>query len=94
MSEMGDNSEKQFEMNNNFIEEDRFNEDMNEAEFCENIAGYLEPYNSSNNLPFPLYLKNHMPIIHEALVELERLRPKDPIEFFCAFILQKGNYKL
>ena len=51
----------------------------------------LKPYNSTNYLPFPLYIKESMPIIFEALIELERIRPANPVEFFAAFILNKNG---
>lgn len=34
-------------------------------------------------------MKDSFPIIFEALVELERIRPKDPVEFFSVYILHK-----
>ena len=34
-------------------------------------------------------MKDTYPIIFEALVELERVRPRDPVEFFSVYILHK-----
>lgn len=36
-------------------------------------------------------MKDSYPIIFEALIELERVRPKDPVEFFSVYLLQKQN---
>ncbi len=36
-------------------------------------------------------MKDSYPIIFEALIELERIRPRDPVEFFCVYILQRQN---
>ena len=77
-----DNSEQ-------YIDDECFNEDLEESDFCEKIYSKLNPTTIKNNLPFPLYMKDNFPIIFEALIELERVRPKDPVEFFSVYILQK-----
>lgn len=74
---------------NNQLDNDLFNEDINEAEYCETIALKLSPYYNKNILPFNLYIKDSLPIIFEALVEIERIRPNNPVEFFCVYILNK-----
>lgn len=71
------------------LDEECFNEDVEESEFCEEISSVLNPYSNKNILPFPLYMKDSFPIIFEALVELERIRPKDPVEFFSVYLIQK-----
>ena len=55
------------------------------------MCNLIKPFNSTNYLPFPLYIKDSMPIIFEALIELERIRPSNPVEFFVAFILNKNG---
>ena len=77
--------------NNDNLEYEHHNEDLDEAFHCENIAGEFEPYHNKNILPFNLYIKDDLPIIYEALIELERVRPKNPVEFFCVYILDKQN---
>ena len=32
-----------------------------------------------------------LPIVYEALIELEKIRPSDPVEFFAAYILDKNK---
>jgi len=71
------------------IDEEKLNEDIYESDYCDNIAQYLNPYNNSNSLPFSLYIKESIPVILEGLAELERLRPKNPVEFFSVFLLHK-----
>ena len=78
----------------NYIENENFNEDLEEALYCEDIAETFEPYYNKNILPFNLYIKDDLPVIFEALVELERVRPKNPVEYFCAYILEKNNINL
>jgi hypothetical protein len=34
--------------------------------------------------------KNVLPIVYEALIELDKIRPADPVEFFAAYILDKN----
>jgi len=47
----------------------------------------IEPYLANSSLPTTLYLKEYMPILYEGLIELERVRPREPVEFYCAYIL-------
>lgn len=75
------------------IDEEKLNEDNFESDNCDNIAQYLNPYNNSNSLPFSLYIKESLPVLLEALTELERLRPKNPVEFFSVFLLHKTKEK-
>lgn len=74
-----------------YIEDDHFNEDIDEANYCEEVSQHLEPYNNKNILPFNSYLKPHISILYQGLVELERVRPKNPVEFYCAYILEKNE---
>jgi len=32
-----------------------------------------------------------LPTVYEALIELEKIRPRDPVEFFAAFLLDKNK---
>jgi len=55
----------------------------------------LKPYFSHNALPSTLYLKRKiLPVVYEALIELEKIRPRDPIEFFVAYILDKNKKEI
>ena len=45
---------------------------------------------SPSVLPSSNYLNRIMPIIQEALFNLEKIRPKDEVEFFAAYILDKN----
>jgi hypothetical protein len=50
---------------------------------------------SPNILPSSLYLqKNVLPLIYEALAEIERVRPRDPIEYFVSYILEKNKKEI
>jgi hypothetical protein len=52
----------------------------------------LKPYFSKNALPTTLYLKDTvLPLIYKGLIELDKARPKDPIEFFAAYILENNR---
>jgi hypothetical protein len=58
----------------------------------EKVALELKPYFSKNVLPSTLYLKDTvLPLIYKALIELDKARPKDPVEFFAAFILENNR---
>ena len=77
--------------NKNF-DSDFINEDYEESENVIKKAVQLKPYFSNNTLPSSLYLQQSvLPLIYEALTELEKIRPKDPIEFVCAYILEKNK---
>jgi hypothetical protein len=54
----------------------------------------LKPYFSENILPSSIYLrKKVLPLIYEALQQTDLIRPKDPVEFFVAYILDKYEKK-
>lgn len=56
------------------------------------MALLIKPHFSINSLPSSLYLKKStLPLIYEALLQVEKIRPKDPVEFFCAYILEKNK---
>jgi hypothetical protein len=75
-----------------FIEQDSLNDDVEEADMVLRKALQLKPFHSENILPSTVYLqKQVMPIIYEALEQVDKIRPKDPIEFFCAYILEKNK---
>lgn len=73
------------------IDDEKLNEEFEESDYCEFISGFVKPYNNKNIQPFPIYIKDNLPIILEALAEVERLRPKNPVEFFSVYLLQKAN---
>jgi hypothetical protein len=78
-----------------FIDEENFNEDLEESNFVEKRAVELKPYFSPNALPSSLYLQqNVLPLVFEALAEVEKNRPKDPIEFFCTYILENNKKEI
>ena len=78
-----------------FIDPECFNEDYEESKIVEKVALELKPYFSPSSLPSTLYLKNNvLPLIFEALTELEKIRPKDPIEFFAAYLLEKNKKEI
>ncbi len=59
------------------------------------MALSFQPYFAKDALPTSLYLKTTiLPQIYEGLLQVEKLRPKDPIEFFCAFILEKNKKEI
>ncbi len=58
----------------------------------ENIALKLKPYFSQNALPTTLYLKDTiLPLVYKALIELDKARPRDPVEFFAAYLLENNR---
>jgi hypothetical protein len=74
------------------IDKEYYNDDEEEYDEAVTKAINLKPYFSNNTLPSTLYLKqNVLPLVFEALTEVEKIRPKDPIEFFCAYILEKNK---
>lgn len=78
-----------------YIDEECFNEDFDESVEVEKRAVELKPYFSPNALPSTLYLQqNVLPLIFQGLTEVEKVRPKDPIEFFCAFILEHNKKEI
>ena len=72
-------------------EETEINEGGTENEE-KKIAVETKPYFSSNVLPRSIYLqKTVLPLIYEALNQTEKIRPKDPIEFFAVYLLDKNK---
>lgn len=58
----------------------------------EKLTGILNPYFSINSLPSFIYLKKTcLPLIYEALIQTDKVRPSDPVEFFVAYLLEKNN---
>ncbi len=83
------------QINLKYIDPECFNEDYEESKLIEKVASELKPYFSPNSLPTTLYLKNNvLPLVFEALTEVEKIRPKDPIEFFAAFILERNKKEI
>jgi hypothetical protein len=77
---------------NQKYDKDYLNEDYEESENVIKKAVELKPYFSNNTLPSSLYLEhNVLPLIYEALAEVEKIRPRDPIEFLCSYILEKNK---
>ena len=61
----------------------------------EKLTSTLTPYFSVNSLPsFPYLKKTCLPLIYEALIQTDKVRPNDPIEFFVAFLLEKNQQKI
>ena len=74
------------------INPDLLNDDPEESLKIEKIAVETKPYFSSNVLPRSIYLqKTVLPLIYEALNQTEKIRPKDPIEFFAVYLLDKNK---
>ena len=52
----------------------------------------MKKQKASNILPKSIYLqKTVLPLVYEALNQTEKLRPKDPIEFFAVYLLDKNK---
>jgi len=78
-----------------FIDDEKFNEDIDESIEAEKRAIQLKPYFSPNSLQSSLYLQqNVLPLVYQALVEVEKTRPKDPIEFFCVYLLELNKKEI
>lgn len=61
----------------------------------ERLTNELTPYFSINSLPTVSYLrKTCLPLIYEALIQVDKVRPNDPVEFFVAYILEKNKAKI
>ena len=74
------------------INPDLLNDDPEESLKIEKIAVETKPYFSSNVLPKSIYLQQTvLPLIYEALNQTEKIRPKDPIEFFAVYLLDKNK---
>ena len=74
------------------INPELLNDDPEESLKIEKIAVETKPYFSSNVLPKSIYLQQTvLPLIYEALNQTEKIRPKDPIEFFAVYLLDKNK---
>ena len=75
-----------------YINPELLNDDLEESAKIEQIALQAKPYFSSNILPRSLYLqKTVLPLVYEALNQTEKIRPKDPIEFFAVYLLDHNK---
>ena len=75
-----------------YINPELFNDDQEESLKMEKLAVEAKPYFSNNTLPKSLYLqKAVLPLVYEALTQVEKIRPKDPIEFFAVYSLDKNK---
>jgi hypothetical protein len=78
-----------------YIDPECYNEDFEESKIVEKVALELKPYFSPSSLPTALYLKNNvLQLVFEALTEVEKIRPKDPIEFFAAYLLERNKKEI
>ena len=75
-----------------YINPELLNDDLEESAKIEQIPLQAKPYFSSNILPKSVYLQQKvLPLIYEALNQTEKKRPKDPIEFFAVYLLDKNK---
>ena len=75
-----------------YINPELFNDDQEESLKMEKLAVEAKPYFSNNTLPKSLYLqKAVLPLVYEALTQVEKIRLKDPIEFFAVYLLDKNK---
>lgn len=80
------------EKEENTLNPEFFNDDIEESNRMEKLALDIQPYFSNNTLPKSLYLQQViLPIVYEALSQVEKIRPKDPIEFFAVYLLDKNK---
>ena len=87
-----DNISETEEKQEKYINPELLNDDLEESIKVEKIAQETKPYFSSNILPRSLYLqKTVLPLVYEALNQTEKIRPKDPIEFFAVYLLDKNK---
>lgn len=78
-----------------YINPELLNDDLEESAKMEKLATEIKPYFSNNILPKSLYLQNTvLPIIYEALNQTDKIRPKDPIEFFAVYLLDKNKKEI
>ena len=90
-----ENNTQEEEKEEKYINPDLFNDDPEESLKMEKLAIEAKPYFSSSILPKSLYLqRNVLPLVYEALAQVEKIRPKDPIEFFAVYLLDKNNEAL
>lgn len=75
-----------------YINPEYFNDDVEESEVIEKMVLIVRPYFSQNNYPTSKYLQHKaLPLIYEALSQVDKKRPKEPIEFFAAYLLNKNK---
>ena len=101
MEEDGSLNTSILNQNQKYIDAEYYNDDLEEvnlfvlyvqSKHVEKVCAVLNPYFSPNCVPSSIYLKkNILPIVYEALIELEKIRPADPVEFFAAYILDKNK---
>lgn len=78
-----------------YINPELFNDDQEESLKMERLAIEAKPYFSNNTLPKSIYLqKTVLPLVYEALTQVEKIRPKDPIEFFAVYLLDKNQKEI
>ena len=75
-----------------YINPELLNDDLEESAKIEQIALQAKPYFSSNILPKSVYLQQKvLPLVYEVLNQIEKKRPKDPIEFFAVYLLDHNK---
>ena len=75
-----------------YINPELLNDDLEESAKIEQIALQAKPYFSSNILPKSVYLQQKvLPLVYEALNQIKKKRPKDPIEFFAVYLLDHNK---
>ena len=80
------------EIEEKYVNPGLLNDDPEESLKMEKLAIEAKPYFSSTMLPRSLYLQNTvLPLVYEALTQVEKIRPKDPIEFFAVYLLDKNK---
>ena len=78
-----------------YINPELFNDDQEESLKMERLAIEAKPYFSNNTLPKSIYLqKTVLPLVYEALTQVEKIRPKDHIEFFAVYLLDKNQKEI
>ena len=78
-----------------YINPELFNDDQEESLKMERLAIEAKPYFSNNTLPKSIYLqKTVLPLVYEALTQVKKIRPKDPIEFFAVYLLDKNKKEI
>ena len=93
--EKADNVSETEEKQEKYINPELLNDDLEESIKVEKIAQEIKPYFSSNILPRSLYLqKTVLPLVYEALNQTEKIRPKDPIEFFAVYLFDRNKKEI
>lgn len=78
-----------------YIDPEYFNDDPDESNLVLSLAVELKPLITPKMLPQSFYLKTEvLPLIYEALVQVEKVRPRDPIEFFAAYLLNRNKKEI